>query len=113
YTYDQLEIKPLQQPLADMPEASVLSAPIAVAGEKLGSFQFVSDRPWAPENTELVQTIAAQVAQQIENLRLLNQAEWYRAESEEAVRRLTRQEWGEFVKSVGTGETAFIYEQDE
>ncbi len=113
YTYDQLEIKPLQQPLADMPEASVLSAPIAIAGEKLGSFQFVSDHPWAPENTELVQTVAAQVAQQIENLRLLNQAEWYRAESEEAVRRLTRQEWGEFVKSAGTGETAFIYEQDE
>jgi PAS domain S-box-containing protein len=112
YTFDQQEVKPLEGVLDDLPDTWTLKTPIAVAGETVGSFQFVSDRPWKPENEETVRTVVAQVAQQIENLRLLNQAELYRSEAEDAVQRLTRQEWGDFMRSTGAGETGFIYAND-
>ena len=46
---------------------------------------------------ELVNTVARQVAQQIENLRLLDSAERYRAEAEQASRRLTREGWKDYM----------------
>ncbi len=113
YVFDQIDVKPMDRPLSNPEDACTLETPIKVSGEPVGLFQFVSDRPWQPAQAEIVRTIAAQVAQQLENLRLLNQAERYRSEAEDAVRRLTRQEWGDFVQSTGTGELGFIYAQDE
>jgi PAS domain S-box-containing protein len=113
YVFDQVNVRSSEVPLADTQDASAMNIPIKVAGEPVGSFQFISDRPWSPEHAEMVNSVADQVAQQIENLRLLNQAEWYRSEAEDAVRRLTRQEWDEFMQSTGTSGMGFIYAQDE
>ena len=42
---------------------------------------------------EIVRSTASLLANQIENLRLFDQAERYRVEAEESARRLTREGW--------------------
>jgi GAF domain-containing protein len=78
----------------------------------VGALQLTSDHPWSPEDASVVNAVAYQVAQQIENLRLLNQAERYRHEAETAMRRLTRKEWGEYIQSAEGGEVGFVYAHD-
>jgi PAS domain S-box-containing protein len=89
--------------------ANLLESPIVVVGEQIGAFQFSSDQPWSAAAAELVNAVSSQVAQQIENLRLLSQAEKYRREAEEAVHRLLREEWGKSLEDTESGEFAFIY----
>jgi GAF domain-containing protein/HAMP domain-containing protein len=78
--------------------APVLSAPIEVVGENIGDLRVEAEaaRVWATEDEELIEAVARQVAEQIENLRLLAQADQYRAEAEQAVRRMTREGWSDF-----------------
>jgi hypothetical protein len=61
---------------------------------------------------DIVKTVSAQIARQLENLRLLKQAEEYQTKAEDASRRLTRLAWDEFLdsspKSIG-----FVYNQNE
>lgn len=87
-------------PLASMDESEwtkdtlAISAPIAVTGESLGSLTVeLTDEARREFTSELVDIVARQVAQQVENLRLLESAERYRLEAEEASRRLTREGW--------------------
>ena len=54
-------------------------------------------RPGRAVKLSLVKSIADRVAQHLENLRLLAQAERYRAEAEEAARRLTREGWESYL----------------
>jgi GAF domain-containing protein len=107
------EIVPLSEPLVESSEPDILTAPLQVSGEQVGAFQFVSDRPWDPEDMNLVDSVSRQVAQQLENLRLLGQAERYRREAETAVRRLTREEWGEYMQAGENAEMSYVYAQDE
>jgi len=94
-------------------ENSLVSA-IAVTGETLGNLVVEMEEQTAGARTaELVETIARQVAQQIESLRLLESAERYRAESEQASRRLTREGWQEYMDA-NTGENlSYIYDLKE
>ena len=55
----------------------------------------------------------AQLAQHIENLRLLAQAERYRAEAEQAVRRLTREGWDAYLQEQNEETTTFVYNLNE
>ncbi len=75
-----------------------LVAPISVTSEPLGNLvvEMEGQSPIA-RTDELVNAVARQVAQQIESLRLLESAERYRAEAEEASRRLTREGWKDYV----------------
>jgi GAF domain-containing protein len=53
------------------------------------------------------------VAQHIESLRLLESAERYRAESEQASRRLTREGWKEYMESNTAENLSYIYDLKE
>ena len=71
-------------PLADVNESQIpaskksLSVPIAVTGESLGSLVVeIDDEARREQSSELINVVARQVAQQIENLRLLESAERY------------------------------------
>ncbi len=85
-----------------------VTAPLEILGTQIGTLTIEphtavgSGQGEAVQNTasaihpradDLAQGVARQIAQQIENLRLLNNADRYRAEAEEAMRRLTRQAW--------------------
>jgi GAF domain-containing protein len=48
----------------------------------------------------------------VENLRLLAQAEHYRAKAEEAVRRLTQRGWAEYFENISAQEVGFEYDQN-
>jgi len=97
YVFDQNNVTPLDHiEMAETSEAAI-SAPITVTGEKLGSLVVELDNDLQTDQTSaLIHVVASQVAQQIENLRLLESAERYRAEAEEASRRLTRESWKQY-----------------
>jgi len=80
---------------------NTLSFPIELAGQTVGTLDLerAPDEAWTAADRNLVATVAKQVAQQIENLRLLAQGEQYRVEAEEAVRRLTREGWQDYVQT--------------
>jgi PAS domain S-box-containing protein len=113
YEYDRIGVKPLEQPLAESADSCLLDAPISVAGEQIGKFQLVGDRPWTQEETNIVSSVAAQVAQQVENIRLLSQAERFRRETEATLRRLTHEEWQDYLAEVQPEELSFQYNQGE
>jgi GAF domain-containing protein/HAMP domain-containing protein len=94
--------------------SSALVAPIAVTGESLGNLivEMEGDSPIARTN-ELINTVARQVSQQIENLRLLENAERYRAEAEGASRRITREGWKDYTDANAAKGLSYIYDLKE
>ena len=70
-----------------------LAAQIEVGGANIGLIEL--DRgpgiEWSQDDQELINAIAQQLAQQMETLRLLDEAQRSRVEAEQAVHRLTRQ----------------------
>ncbi len=95
YTYDAQDVTPLREPIPDAHDGRDLTVPIVVAGQTLGAVRVAgaTDHQWSKSENELVAAVANQVARQVENLRLLAEADQYRAEAEEATRRLTREGW--------------------
>jgi len=107
-------------PLAEMDETQLpedgksVSAPISVTGESLGSLVVELDNEARAEQTsELVNIVARQVAQQIENLRLLESAERYRYEAEEAARRQTIEGWQKYVESRTEKNLGYLYDTND
>lgn len=102
---------------ADTPDPGVLSAPLMVSGETIGALHVERDaglrpRPWSPDDMAFVHSIANQIAQHIENLRLLEQAERYRKEAEDAARRLTREGWESYRATSEELPEGFVYDHD-
>jgi len=93
YTYKENEVTPLPQPLSDESDEDALVVPIQVSNQSIGALQFEADRQWTEDDYALANTVSQQMAQQVESLRLLAQAEQYQAEANEAVRRMTREGW--------------------
>lgn len=112
YTFDQTEVIPLEN-IDGRQTANALTAPITVAGATVGTIQVVEEREWNSNETEIVQATAAQLAQHIENLRLLDQAELYRAEAEQAVRRLTHEGWESFLQTHNELEAGYVFDLTE
>jgi PAS domain S-box-containing protein len=71
------------------------------------------DAPLDADTIELVNVVTAQLAQQVENLRLLDQSERYRDEMEVALRRATREEWQEYTSAPENKVLAYQYSGDE
>lgn len=93
--------------------APTVLAPITLTGEALGSLAVeLNDESRREHTNELVSVVARQVAQQIENLRLLENAERYRAEAEEAARRLTREGWQTYAKKASES-LGYVYNLKE
>jgi GAF domain-containing protein/HAMP domain-containing protein len=97
---------------ADASSGDVLYASIEVLGQKYGqlALEREAEKKWSQSDQELVELVAGQVARQIENLRLLAQAEQYRIKAEEAARRLTREGWEGYLQEVGEKEYRFVYD---
>jgi transcriptional regulator with GAF, ATPase, and Fis domain len=62
---------------------------------------------------ELINAVARQVAQQIENLRLLDSAERFRYEAEQASRRLTHEGWQEYTDANADKGLGYLYDLKE
>ncbi|MBI3161019.1 MAG: GAF domain-containing protein [Chloroflexi bacterium] len=90
-----------------------VAAPIAITGEDIGDLVVELDSEPAAQSQELVRTVARQVAQQIESLRLLESAERYRAEAEEASRRITREGWRDYLYAGKEKDKGYFYDLKE
>ncbi|MCE9645938.1 MAG: GAF domain-containing protein [Chloroflexi bacterium] len=99
YIFDQAEVKPLERG-SQVQSGNSLSTPITVTGATIGLIQVAQDgRQWTSSEAEVIQSTAEQLAQHIENLRLLAQAEKYRQEAEQTARRLTREGWEGYLQT--------------
>ena len=111
FVFDQNQVITLSG--ADMTSSSnahALSLPLEITGEPVGAFNVeLKDEAWTEERKELVQRVARQVTQQIENLRLLETAERYRAEAEQITRRLTHEGWEAYTGSLAEGSLGYAY----
>lgn len=112
FAFDGEQVTPLAE--SEIParaeDEEALVAPIAVTGETLGNLvvELKGESPVARAE-DLVQNVARQVAQQIENLRLLETAERSRAEAEKASRRITGEGWKDFMTITGRESVGFHY----
>jgi len=116
FLFDQKGVAPLD--LADEEQVraggAALSAPISLAGETLGTLAIEVDEENKNEQaSELLDVVARQVAQQIENLRLVESAERYRHEAEQVVRRQTRESWREYVGAKVGENLGYLYDLKE
>jgi GAF domain-containing protein len=116
FVFDHNKISPLNEvDDSKLPEdGKSISVPISVTGESLGSLVVELDDASRHEQTsELVGVVARQVAQQIENLRLLESAERYRYESEKTARLQTVEGWQKYLNSRTTDNLGFMYDLRE
>ena len=107
-SFNELETEPAQN------EEQAVASPIYLSGEELGSLVVeIEDEERKEQTSELVTIVARQVAQQIENLRLLESAERYRHEAEEAARRQTIEGWQAYLASRTVDHLGYMYDLNE
>jgi GAF domain-containing protein len=101
FSFAQDEIVPVTELASGPNSPEFIDAPIEVAGTAIGTIQLAGEagRHWGAGESELIRSAASQLASHIENLRLMSQAERYREEAEQALRRLTREGWEGFQTS--------------
>lgn len=109
FQFEQNEVTPLQDNLNV--EGVTADAILEVGGEIFGKIQLAGEQNLSPEETKMLSSVAQQVSQHIENLRLIEQANQYRIEAEEASRHLTQQGWEEYLQSPSAPALSYFYDQ--
>ena len=100
-------------------QPNLLKMPLAIGGEIIGGLvlereaEDQAQTTWSLEEEQVVHNVANRIVQQIENLRLLEQAERYRSEAVEAVRRMTREGWENYLNNQSTKTNGFVYDLDQ
>jgi signal transduction histidine kinase/putative methionine-R-sulfoxide reductase with GAF domain len=116
FAFDQQDVVPLQaNDLSESTIENALNVPITVTNEQIGVIQLGDElnRVWTGRETEIVQAAARQLAQHIENLRLLAQADRYRNEAEQSARRLTHEGWDVYLQSRGEQASGYIFDLNQ
>lgn len=112
FAYDQSGVVPfLEKPRTD----EVICESVSVMEEKVGSLFVKPDpsRPLTDEEKTMVSAVARQIAQQVENIRLLADASRARAEAEDATRRLTHQSWQAYAANKDDSALGFAYDSNQ
>jgi len=114
YEFDQTSLVPFNALLPQTQAENALKSPIVITGVPVGTVQLerAGDQPWQTDEVDLVSSVVAQAARQLENLRLLAQAESYRNAAENAARRLTREGWREYLQNKKEHQ-GYVYDQAE
>jgi signal transduction histidine kinase len=109
YAYNQNAVEPFMEP---SPAQHDYEETVRVLDEQVGRLFVKADptRPLTDEDRVMINSVAAQVSQQVENIRLLADAARARADAEAATRRLTRENWGTFVEAKEDESLGFIYD---
>jgi signal transduction histidine kinase/putative methionine-R-sulfoxide reductase with GAF domain len=116
FAFDQQDVVPLQaNDLSESTLENALNVPITVTNEQIGVIQLGDElnRVWTGRETEIVQAAARQLAQHIENLRLLAQADRYRNEAEQSARRLTHEGWDVYLQSRGEQTSGYVFDLNQ
>ena len=114
FSFEKDQVTPLDEDLQLDQQVDALVVPITFTGQQLGSLVVdMEQERQTPQTVELVNIVARQVAQQVENLRLLESAERYRLEAENAARRLTREGWEEYFSAKSGQALGYLYDLKE
>ncbi len=112
YAYDQAAVVPyLEEPESE----AVVEQSVQVLEEQVGRLALKPDpaRPFAEDDKEMITAVAGQIAQQVENLRLLADASRARAEADEVIRQMTHEGWEAFEKQKVEGAPlSFAYDSN-
>jgi len=106
YAYDQAAVEPFSDPAPVQYDHEEV---MQVLDQQIGRLFIKGNKALTQEDKSLINSIAKQVGQQVENIRLLADASRARAEAEEATRRLTRQNWENFTAEE-EAVTGFVYD---
>jgi signal transduction histidine kinase len=112
YAYDQNSVVPfIDKPASD----GGIREMVNVMEEQVGTLylQPSPTRPVTSEDRAMVSSIAKQIAQQVENIRLLADASRARAEAENATRRLTRENWQAYTAQEDQSNFGFAYDTNQ
>ena len=93
---------------------NAIRAPLTSTGQTIGamSIESLPERPWKSEDKNLLDTVAQQVSQQIQSLRLLASAERARTEAEEATRSFMHESWQSYLDAIHQNERiGYAYDQ--
>ena len=112
FSFDQKDIAPLLTRDQNGNNGEVLEAPLQVGDAILGALQLEGEQ-WSDSEQQILSSIAQQVTQHIENLRLLEQAEQYRAEAEQATRQLTHEGWEAYLQTASALSRGYTYDQNQ
>ncbi len=109
YVYDQASVSTYTEKL---PVADGFRQPLTVTGEEVGALYLQPDpaQPLTEDDKALIDSTARQLAQQIENLRLLADAARARVEVEESNRLLTRENWKAYAERQGDAPLSYAYD---
>jgi signal transduction histidine kinase len=111
FVYDQQELRPFEETAASQVD---FTATVSVLEEQIGAIylQTRPDQPLTEQDRALVQAVARQVAQQVENLRLLADASRARATAEEATRLITAEGWQKYAQEREDANLGFVYDRN-
>jgi len=108
YQYDQAAVEPFIDPA---PAEFDHEETMHILDQQIGKLFVKGNKSLSEEDKTLVNAVAKQIGQQVENIRLLADASRARAEAEEATRRLTRQNWETYTGKEGAA-TGFVYDSN-
>jgi GAF domain-containing protein/HAMP domain-containing protein len=112
FVFEKNVVSPIAE--EEQPDSDAMIAPISITGESFGNLAVeIKGKPLIDRAEELIDTVARQVSQQIENLRLLESAERYRAEAEQASRRITLEGWRDYIDANAAKGLSYIYDLKE
>jgi len=109
YQYDQAVVEPFIDPA---PAEFDHEETMHILDQQIGKLFVKGNQSLSEEDKTLVNAVAKQIGQQVENIRLLADASRARTEAEEATRRLTRQNWETYTGKEGAA-TGFIYDSNK
>lgn len=111
FAFQQNKLTLVTEEIAD---EHAIVAPIQIIGAQVGKIQIAGDekRRWADADIQVVQAIADQLSRHLDNLRLLSQADKFRHEAEQALKRLTRENWQDYLQ-IREALAGFVYDQKE
>jgi signal transduction histidine kinase len=112
FTFDQEAIENLLAQEPSSRDGEILEAPLQVGDAILGALQLEGEQ-WSDSEQQILSSIAQQVTQHIENLRLLEQAEQYREEAEQATRQLTHEGWEAYLETAAALSRGYTYDQNQ
>jgi len=112
FAYDQSEVSPYDEVT---PSNADFEATVSVLDQQVGRLFLQSDpdKPLTQEDKELANAVARQVAQQVENLRLLADASRARTEADNTIRMLSRENWQVFAKERDESLLGFVYDSNQ
>lgn len=111
YSYNQDAVQAFSEP---SPAQHDYEQSVQVLDEQIGRLFIQADpsRPLTQEDQAMINSVASQISQQVENIRLLADAARARADAEAATRRLTRENWEAFAVKQEDDALGFIYDSN-